>query len=146
MTDIDGYITWDLIAPLFFNDNTDLHDLMCTCLILPYLTSSFHPSFIEEYTGGLLVDLQKQDGGIHPILCGEIWPRCFASLAVYVTSVRNESVKLFHLLMITLFSGIRDGTSHCAKILSVWPSRGLMTWRSILKRGLSGVMLYHHHV
>ncbi len=37
-------------------------------LILPYLTDSFHPSLIEEYAGGLLMDLQKQDGGIRPIL------------------------------------------------------------------------------
>ena len=34
----------------------------------PYLTGSFHPSFIEEYTSGLLMDLQKQDGDIRPIL------------------------------------------------------------------------------
>ena len=47
---------------------------------LSYLSGSFHPSFIEEYAGGLLMALQKQDGGIRPILCGEIWRRCFASL------------------------------------------------------------------
>jgi hypothetical protein len=26
------------------------------------------------------MELQKQDGDIRPILCGEIWRRCFASL------------------------------------------------------------------
>ncbi len=62
----------DIIDPLFFNDNMELHNLMSKRLILPYLTGSFHPSLIEEYAVGLLLTLQKQDGGIRPILCGEI--------------------------------------------------------------------------
>jgi hypothetical protein len=77
--DIDAWHARDLIAPLFFNDDTDLQTLIRKRLILPYLTGSFHPSFIEEYAGGLLMALQKQDGCIRPILCGEIWRRCFAS-------------------------------------------------------------------
>jgi hypothetical protein len=93
-----------------------------SCLILPYLTGSFHPSFIEEYAGGLLMALQKQDGGIRPILCGEIWRRCFASLAVNATPVRNEAPKLFTSTYDNFIqtAGIRDGASHCAKILSVF--------------------------
>ena len=35
-------------------------------LILPYLTGTFHPSFIEEYADGLLMALQKQDGAFAP--------------------------------------------------------------------------------
>ena len=65
--------------------------------------------------------LQKQDGGIHPILCGEIWRRCFASLAVNATPVCNEAAKLLtstHNFIQT--AGIRDVASHCAKILSVF--------------------------
>ncbi len=69
-----------------------LRDLL---FILPYLTGSFHSSLIEEYTDGLLMDLQKQDGGIHPILCGEIWRRCFTSLTGNSTPLRNEETKLF---------------------------------------------------
>ena len=61
MPDIDGCHARDLIAPLFFNDNTELHKLIRKRLILPYLTGSFHPSFIDECAGGLLMDLQKQD-------------------------------------------------------------------------------------
>ncbi len=38
MTEIDGWHTWDIISPLFFNDNTDLHNLIRKRLILPYLT------------------------------------------------------------------------------------------------------------
>jgi hypothetical protein len=123
MADVDGWHARGLlIAPLFFNNNTDLHNLIRKRLILPYLTGSFHPSFIEEYAGGLLMALQKQDGGIRPILCGEIWRRCFASPAVNATPVRNEEAKLFpstsdHFIQT---AGIRDGASHCAKILSVF--------------------------
>ena len=50
MADIDGWHARDLIAPLFFSNNTDLHNLIRKRLILPYITVSFHPSFIEEYT------------------------------------------------------------------------------------------------
>jgi hypothetical protein len=89
MPDIDGWHVRDLIAPLFFNDNTELHNLIRRRLILPYLTGSFHSSFIEEYAGGLLMALQKQDGGIRPILCGEVWRRCFASLAVNATPIKH---------------------------------------------------------
>ena len=49
MADIDGRHARDIIAPLLFNDNTELHNLIRKRLILPYLTGSFHPSFIEEY-------------------------------------------------------------------------------------------------
>ena len=52
--------------PLFFNDNTELHNLIRKRLILLYLTGSFHPSFIEGYAGGLLMALQKQDGTFTP--------------------------------------------------------------------------------
>jgi hypothetical protein len=41
MADIDGWHARDLIAPLFFNNNTDLHNLIRKRLILPYLTGSF---------------------------------------------------------------------------------------------------------
>jgi hypothetical protein len=122
MPDIDGWHVRDLIAPLFFNDNTELHNLIRRSLILPYLTDSFHSSFIEEYAGGLLMALQKPDGVIHPILCGEVWRRCFASLRVNVTPIRNESAKLFTSSYENFIqtAGIRDGVSYCAKILSVF--------------------------
>jgi hypothetical protein len=101
-------------------DNTELHTLIRKRLILPYLTGSFHPSFIEEYAGGLLMALQKTDGGIRPILCGDVWRRCFASLAVNATLIRNEAAKLFSSSYDNFIqtAGIRDGASHCAKILT----------------------------
>jgi hypothetical protein len=112
----------DLISPLFFNDNTELHNLIRRRLILTYLTGSFHSSFIEEYAGGLLMALQKPDGGIRPILCGEVWRHCFASLPVNATPIHNETAKLFTSSYDNFIqtAGIRDGASHCAKILSVF--------------------------
>jgi hypothetical protein len=66
--------------------------------------------------------VQKQDGGIRPILCGEIWRCCFASLAVNATPVRNEAAKLFTSTYDNFIqtAGIRDGASHCAKILPIF--------------------------
>jgi hypothetical protein len=106
MADIDGWHARDLIAPLFFNDNTELHNLIRKRLVLPYRNGSFHPSFIEEYAGGLQMALQKEG---------------FASLAVNATPVRSEAAKLFTFTYDNLIqtAGIRDGASHCAKILSV---------------------------
>ena len=69
---------------------TDLHNLIRKYLILPYLTGSFHPSFIEEYGVGLLMDLEKQDGVIHPI-----------------PSTYDNFIQT---------AGIRDGVSYCVKI------------------------------
>jgi hypothetical protein len=55
--------------------------------------------------------LATQDGGIRPILCGEVWRRCFASLAVNTTPVRNEAAKLFTSGYDNFIqtAGIRDG-------------------------------------
>ena len=66
--------------------------------------------------------LQKQDGGIRPILCGEIWRHCFDSLVVNSTSVHNEETKIFTSTydIFIQTAGIRDGTSHWAKILSTF--------------------------
>ena len=66
--------------------------------------------------------LQKQDGGIHTILCGEIWNHCFGSLTVNSTSVRNEETKLFTSTYDNFIqaTGIRDGVSHYVKILWIF--------------------------
>ena len=57
--------------------------------------------------------------GLRPILCGEIWRRYFASLAVTATPVRNEAARIFTSTYDNFIqaAGIRDGASHCAKIL-----------------------------
>ena len=47
--------------------------------------------------------LQKPDGGTRPILCGEVWRRCFASLAVRARRSVTRRLSYLLLLMITLF-------------------------------------------
>ena len=66
--------------------------------------------------------LQKKDGGIRPILCGETCRRCFTSLAVNATPVQNEAAKIFTSTYDNFIktTGIRDGVSNCAKILSIF--------------------------
>jgi hypothetical protein len=58
--------------------------------------------------------LQKPDGGIHPILCGEVWRRCFTSLAVNATPIHKEEAKLFTSTYDNFIqtAGIKDGASH----------------------------------
>jgi len=91
--------------------------------VLSSLTLLAHfTHLIEEYTGGLLRALQKQDGDIHPIL-KRIWCHCFTSLDVNVTPVRNEVAQIFTSTYDNFFfqtAGIRDGPPHCAKNLSVF--------------------------
>jgi hypothetical protein len=79
------------------------------------------PTLLAPSTHLSSKDMQKQDGGIHPILCGEIWRRCFASLAVNATPIRNEAAKFFTSTYDNFIqtAGIRDGASYCAKVLSV---------------------------
>jgi hypothetical protein len=129
MPDTDGWHARDLIAPLFFYDNTELHNLIRRRLILPYLTGSFPPSFIEEYAGGLLMALQKQDGDIRPILCGEVWRRCFASLAVNVTPIRKEAAKFFASTFDNFIqiAGIRDGAWHLEYIARKYYQYSMIT-------------------
>jgi hypothetical protein len=66
------------------------------------------------------MSLQKPDGDIHPILCGEVWRYCFTNLSVNVTPIRNEMTKLFTTSNDNFIqtTGIRDGVSDCDKILT----------------------------
>jgi hypothetical protein len=68
------------------------------------------------------MSLQKQDGDTRPILCGEVWRRCFARLTVNATPIRNEEAKLFTSTYDNFIqtAGIRDGASYCAKVLSIF--------------------------
>ena len=63
--------------------------------------------------------LQKQDGGVRPILFGQIWCRCFASLAVNATPVRNEEATLFTSTYDNFVqtTGIREGNARFVDLL-----------------------------
>ena len=63
----------------------------------------------------------KQDGAIRPILYGEVWRRCFASLTVNATPILNEAAKLFTSSYDNFIqrAGIRDGASHCESTFNI---------------------------
>jgi hypothetical protein len=122
---IDGCPLWDLIVPLFFNDNTGLHNLIRKCLILPCLTVSFHPSFMKWRMHRRTPDGSTETGWRHsPHPLWRDLASHFASLAVNVTPVRNETSKLFTSIYDNFIQTagirdwIRDGVSYCTKILS----------------------------
>jgi len=109
------------MAPLFMGDDEELQALIQDHLILPYLFGDFHPSHIQEYAVGLLFAIEKpakDGGGIRPIICGESWRRCFASLAA--NAVRGPISHIFTSTYENFLqtAGLQDGASHCAKILS----------------------------
>jgi hypothetical protein len=97
--DIDGWRSRELVAPLFMGDDEELHHLIRTHPILPYLFGDFHPSHIQEYAGGLLLALEKpanpdgSPGGLRPIICGESWRRFLANLAA--AAVRGPISRIF---------------------------------------------------
>ena len=104
--DIDGWTAREIIASLFMGDDHEFHAQIRDELILPYLFGDFHSSQLDEYAGGLLAlqklasaghlqagHLQDAGGGLRPILCGESWRRCFASLAAH--SVRGPVSHIF---------------------------------------------------
>ena len=120
--DVDGWRAHETISFLFARDEPELHALLRKHAILPYLTGDFHITHIEEYAGGLLIALQKPvsvGGGIRPILCGDAWRRCFASLAANATqgSVANIFTSTYDNFI--QFAGLKDGASHCAKLLTI---------------------------
>ena len=119
--DIDEWRARELMAHLFMGDDEELQGLIRTHMILPYLFGDFHPSHIQEYAGGLLLALEKpakDRGVVRPIICGESWRRCFASLAA--NAVRGPISRFFTSTyeFFLQTAGLQDGAFHCAKILS----------------------------
>ncbi len=77
--------------------------------------------------------LQKQDGGIRPILCGEVWRRCFASLAFYEnfdTSDPNDSDVIIKIDVSNAFN-----TTDRALTLDIISGRASRDYACGLKRG-----------
>ena len=76
---------------------------------------------MQEYAGGLLLALEKpakDGGGIRPVICGESWRLCFASLAA--NAIRGPISRIFTSTYEKFLqtADFQDGASHCVKILS----------------------------
>jgi hypothetical protein len=118
--DTDGWRARELMTTVFMGDDDELQGLIRSRMILPYLVADFHPSYIQEYAGGLLLAFEKpaKNGGglmIRPKICGESLRRCFASLAA--NSVLGPISRILHLHtnFFLQTAGLQDGSSHCAQ-------------------------------
>ena len=67
--------------------------------------------------GGFLFALQKLDGGLRPILCGDMWRRCLASLAAQACRKPLARQYLTSFDNFIQCAGIKDGPSHAAHTL-----------------------------
>ena len=69
-----------------------------------------NPSHIQNYAGGLLLALEKppkDGGGLRPIICGESWRRCFASLAANA-AMRPITKLFFYIYLRDFFKDCRS--------------------------------------
>ena len=71
----------------------------------------------SEYAGGFLFALQRLDGGLRPILCGDLWRRCLASLAAQACRKPLARQYLTSFDNFIQCAGIKDGPSHAAHTL-----------------------------
>ena len=66
---------------MFMNDDNELHSLIRTELILPFIFGDFHPQDLNEHFGGLLFAFLKADGvGIRPLNFSTATRRCASAL------------------------------------------------------------------
>ena len=118
---VDGWRARETIAFFPARDEPALHALLRKHVILSYLTGDFHITHIEEYAGGLLIALQMPasvGGRIRPILCGDAWRQCFASLAANAAGGSGDNIFSSTYDNLIQFAGLKDGDSHCAKLLT----------------------------
>jgi hypothetical protein len=79
--DIDGGRCREHWLPMFMNDDKELHELIRTELILPFVFGDFHPQDLNEHFGDLLFAFLKADGvGLRPVNRSTGTRRCASSL------------------------------------------------------------------
>ena len=62
------------------NNDTEFQELIRTEFLLPYLTNEFLQIYAKDNAGGLLFAFLKANGRLRPLVCGDAWRRCIASL------------------------------------------------------------------
>ena len=119
--DLDGWRCREIIAFMFKNDDTELHELIRTELILPYIYGDFHPDHLEEKAGGLLFAFYKANGvDTRPLCCGSAFRRCAAALLV--AHLKCAAHKYFTTTIpnfVQCAGGLPDGASRCAFLLQM---------------------------
>ena len=103
------------------NKDTDLHELIRTELVLPYVLGDFHPADLSKLSGGLLFAFLKANGvDIWPLLNPAVWRRAAASLEA--AFLKKPAHKYFTTTIPNFkqFAGsMPDGPSRCASLLQV---------------------------
>ena len=110
-----------MIAFMFKNDDTDLHQLIRSELILPYIHGDFHPDHLPEKAGVLLFVFFKDNGvDVRPLSCGSAFRRCAAALIVH--ELKGDAHVFFTTTIpnfIQCAGGLPDGASRCAFLLQM---------------------------
>ena len=106
---------------MFMNKDTELHELIRSELILPYVFGDFHPADLSELSGGLSFAFFKANGvDIRPLLNPAVWRRIAAALEA--DFLKKPAHKYFTTTIPNFkqFAGaMPDGASRCATLLQV---------------------------
>ena len=116
--DVDGWRGREHLAWMFTNDDTEFQELIRSEFLLPYLTNEFLQIYAKENAGGLLFAFLKANGRLRPLVCGDAWRRCIASLIAQF--VKLDAAHFFTSTFpnfIQCAGGLRDGATICAQTL-----------------------------
>ena len=66
----------------FSDGDSNLHELLCTHLILPNILGDFLAEYLDKIAGGRMFALEKANNSLRPIVIGSLWRHCAACLGV----------------------------------------------------------------
>ena len=85
---------------------------------MPYLTNEFLDIYAKDNAGGLLFAFLKANGRLRPLVCGDAWRRCIASLiAQFLKLGAAHFFTSTFPNFIQCAGGLRDGATICAQTL-----------------------------
>ena len=116
--DVDGWRGREHLAWMFMNNDTEFQELIRTEFLLPYLTNEFLQIYAKDNAGGLLFAFLKANGCLRPLVCGDAWRRCIASLIAQF--LKLDAAHFFTSTFpnfIQCAGGLRDGATICAQTL-----------------------------
>jgi len=116
--DVDGWRGREHLAWMFMNNDTEFQELIRKEFLLPYLTNEFLEIYAKDNAGGLLFAFLKANGRLRPLVCGDAWRRCIASLIAQF--LKLDAAHFFTSTFpnfIQCAGGLRDGATICAQTL-----------------------------
>ena len=116
--DVDGWRGREHLAWMFMNNDTEFQELIRKEFLLPYLTNEFLEIYAKDNAGGLLFAFLKANGRLRPLVCGDAWRRCIASLiAQFLKLGAAHFFTSTFPNFIQCAGGLRDGATICAQTL-----------------------------